>query len=331
MTLAIKRSAVALCAALLVITGALSIGQTFAQPAGQQSVSGNGFRVSPVTSELIVEAGQSETFTITIENPTESATTAVPIVNDFVAGDNEDGEALPILDESAPAPRNSFRSLVTQLEPLDLAPGETKELDVIISVPNDANAGGYYGIVRFVPENLNEEGNVTLSASVGSIALVRVPGDLTERVDLVSLSASQDEEQKSFFTGGDVSILTRLRNSGDIHLAPFGKIQIKNMFGDTVESFELNNTTPRANILPDTTRRFVDELDNDSWFGRYTIEANLGYQQGSGEPITAQSTFWYLPVWVLIAVFVGLAAIALGIVSFVNRRGLKKRSKRSKK
>jgi len=98
MTLAIKRSAVALCAALLVITGALSIGQTFAQPAGQQSVSGNGFRVSPVTSELIVEAGQSETFTITIENPTESATTAVPIVNDFVAGDNEDGEALPILD-----------------------------------------------------------------------------------------------------------------------------------------------------------------------------------------------------------------------------------------
>lgn len=329
MTLAIKRSVIAVCAVALMAISAFGLSQVNAQPAGQQSVSGNGFRVSPVTSELVIEPGQSELLTITIENPTESSTVAVPIVNDFVAGDNEDGEALPILDLDAPAPRNSFRSLVGEIDSISLEPGETRDIDVIISVPSDANAGGYYGIVRFVPENLNEDGNVTLSASVGSIALVRVPGDLTERVDLVSLSAAQNDEQKSFFTGGDVSILTRLRNSGDIHLQPFGKIQVRNMFGDIVESYELNNTQPRANILPDTTRRFVDGLENDSWFGRYTIEANIGYQQGSGEPISAQATFWYVPVWALIALFVGLAVIALGVVSLINRRGTKRsKSKR---
>lgn len=308
-----------------------SVHQLAAQPAGEQSVSGNGFRISPVTSEFTIEPGQSEVFTITIENPTDSPITAVPVVNDFVAGDNEDGEALPILDENAPAPRNSFRSLVPELESVSLDARETKNLDVILSVPSDANAGGYYGIVRFFPDNLNEQGNVTLSASVGSIALVRVPGDLTERIDLVQLSAAQGDSLRSFFTGGDVSVLTRLKNSGDIHLQPFGKVQIKNMFGNVVETFEFNDTTPRANILPDSIRRFQDETENKNWFGRYTIEANIGYSQGAGEILSAQSTFWYIPVWALIVLFVAIGAIAFGIVSLVNRKGNKSNKKTNKK
>ena len=317
-------------AGIFLLTSFAGVAQVAAQPAGQQTVSGNGFRVSPVTSEFVIESGQSEVFTITVENPTESPITAVPVVNDFVPGENEDGEALPILDIDATPPRNSFRSLVSSIDEIELGPRERKDIDVVISVPEDANAGGYYGIVRFEPKNLNDVGNVTLAASVGSIALVRVPGDLTERMDLEQLSAAQGDSLKSFFTGGDVSVLVRLKNSGDIHLQPFGRVNVKNMFGDTVASYELNDTNPRAFILPDTIRRFQDDLDNENWFGRYTIEANLGYSQG-GDVLSAETTFWYIPVWALIAFFVGLGAIALGIIALVNRRGNKKRSKKSRK
>lgn len=324
MTLSLRRFVTTLFALLFVAAG-LTFTSVGAQPAGEQSVTGNGFRVSPVTSEFIVEPGSSEVFTITVENPTEGNVVAVPIINDFIAGQNEDGEALPILDEDTPAPRNSFRSLVGELNNIELGPRESKDLDVIITVPSDANAGGYYGIVRFIPENLSDDGNVTLSASVGSIALVRVPGDLTERLDLVQLSAAQGDSLRSFFTGGDVSVLARLQNSGDIHVQPFGRVEVKNMRGNVVASYEFNNTTPRANILPDTIRRFQNELENQNWFGRYTIEANIGYVQGSGDILSAQSTFWYIPAWALIVLFVAIAAIAFGVINVVNRKGTKRK------
>lgn len=325
MTLSLRRFVTTLFAAVLVVTLGLSTVPTSAQPAGEQSVTGNGFRISPVTSEFIIEPGSSEVFTVTVENPTEGNVVAVPIINDFIAGQNEDGEALPILDEDAPAPRNSFRSLVGELNNVELGPRESKDVDVVISVPSDANAGGYYGIVRFIPENLNDQGNVTLSASVGSIALVRVPGDLTERLDLVQLSAAQGDSLRSFFTGGEVSVLARLQNSGDIHVQPFGRVEVKNMRGNVVASYEFNDSTPRANILPDTIRRFQNELEDQNWFGRYTIEANIGYVQGSGDILSAQSTFWYIPAWALIVLFVAIAAIAFGIINIVNRKGSKKK------
>lgn len=325
MTLSLRRFVTTLFAAVLVVALGLSTVPTSAQPAGEQSVTGNGFRISPVTSEFIIEPGSSEVFTVTVENPTEGNVVAVPIINDFIAGQNEDGEALPILDEDAPAPRNSFRSLVGELNNVELGPRESKDVDVVISVPSDANAGGYYGIVRFIPENLNDQGNVTLSASVGSIALVRVPGDLTERLDLVQLSAAQGDSLRSFFTGGEVSVLARLQNSGDIHVQPFGRVEVKNMRGNVVASYEFNDSTPRANILPDTIRRFQNELEDQNWFGRYTIEANIGYVQGSGDILSAQSTFWYIPAWALIVLFVAIAAIAFGIINIVNRKGSKKK------
>ncbi len=328
MSLSIKKLGLFTIATAFLLVSLLSVTNLFAQPAGEQSAIGNGFRISPVTSEFVIEPGQTEVMNITIENPTDVPLTAVAIVNDFVAGENEDGEVRPILDENAPAPRNSFRSLVGNIDSFDLDARERVEIDVPITVPEDANAGGYYGIVRFEPANLQDAGNVTLSASVGSIALVRVPGDLTERLDLVQLSAAQDSSLRSFFTGGDVSVLVRLRNSGDIHLQPNGRIQIRNMFGDVVQTYELNDSSPRAYVLPDTVRRFQDDLDSRSWFGRYTIEANIGHMQGGGEPISAQATFWYIPVWALIVLFVALAAIAFGVVSIVNKRSNKKSTKK---
>ena len=331
MSLSMKRLSIIMLSALFVLSSVFSVSTLLAQPAGQDSITGNGFRISPVTSEFIIEQGQTENFSITVENPTDAPITALPIINDFIAGENEDGEPLPILDEDAPRPRNSFKDLVDPLDNIPLEPREQVTIDVPITVPEDANAGGYYGIVRFEPADLGDAGNVTLSASVGSIALIRVPGDLTERLDLVQLSASQDGALRSFFTSGDVDVLVRLENVGDIHLQPMGRVLIKNMFGDTIESYELNDSTPRAFILPDTIRRFQDSLENDRWFGRYTIETSIGHMQGGGEPLSAVATFWYIPVWALIALFVAIVAIGFGVISLINRKSSGKKSGKKRK
>ncbi len=316
----------AIASGLLLLVAMLPMQAALAQSSGNKSGSGNGFRISPVRSELTVEKGQSQQLTVTVENPTAESTTAKAIINNFIASDNEDGEARLILDEKAPTPKNDFKKLVQPIPDVPLSAKEKKDIQVTISVPKDANSGGYYGAIRFVPTT-GTAGNIGLTASVGTIVLVRVPGNLTEQLDLVQFSAADGSSAKSFFTKGNVSSLIRLKNSGDIHVKPYGTVLVKDMFGKIVTQYEFNNTEPRANILPDSTRKFVNELSHKSWLGRYTIEANIGYSSGGGQLITAKTSFWYIPIPVLIGLIAVLVLIVAAIFWIVRKTRAKRQHK----
>ncbi|MBA3758558.1 DUF916 domain-containing protein [Candidatus Saccharibacteria bacterium] len=327
MTGVLKRTSAAIVASIMVlfVVAATTSAQT-------TTGSGNGFRISPVRSEYVIEKGSNRQLVVSVENPTDASVVAQPVVNNFISNEIENGEPRLILDDSVPAPKNNFKSLVEVLPDINLGPREKKDVNVNIRVPENANSGGYYGAIRFVPASATGAGNVGLTASVGTIVLVRVPGNLTERLDLLELTAGQNGRAKSFFTSGDVSVLTRLKNSGDIHVQPFGKVQVKNMFGAVVAEYELNNVEPRANILPDSIRKFDDSLSKPSkgWIGRYTISANLGYSQGGGELISSSATFWYLPAWSLIV----LALLVIGVAAggyFLYRRLSVPKTKHGKK
>lgn len=282
---------------------------------------GNGFRISPVRAEYTVDKGDGKTIAITLENPSNTSTIARGVINDFVASDREDGEPRLILDENAKAPRNSFKDLVLPIGDITLGPREKKEVPVTIRVPTDAHSGGYYGAIRFVTVNNNiANNNVGLNASVGTIVLVTVPGNLTQKLTLVQFgSADSKGKFKSFFTSGQVHVVARVKNIGDIHVKPFGKIIVTSFSGKTIETYEINNKEPRDNVLPDSVRRFEDTLKNKKWLGRYTVEANIGYAVGSGDIISAKSTFWYLPPWALVIILVVVAAIVVGAVFAVSR------------
>ena len=316
MTMVFKRSIILIAALLLMLTAIAGTSTAQVTTGG-----GNGFRISPVRSEFTIEKGSSQQLTVSVENPTDSNVLAQPIVNDFISSNNETGEPRLILDDSVPAPKNSFKRLVETPAEIPLGPREKKDIVVTIRVPDNANAGGYYGAIRFVPAAAPGDGNVGLTASVGTIVLIRVPGNLTERLDLIELTSGQSGKPKSFFTGGDVTVISRLKNSGDIHLQPFGKVQVKNMFGSVVHEYEYNNTEPRANILPDSTRKFEDSLNKPSggWLGRYTITANLGISQGSGDLISASTTFWYMPLWSLAVIGVIILGLAAGGYTLYKR------------
>jgi hypothetical protein len=306
-----------------------------------QTKQGNGFQISPVRYAPTIEKGKSDTgLTISVTNPSDAPLVAQPVVNDFIASDDESGEPRLILDDSVPAPKNSFKKLVGPLASLNLGPKEKKDIQVTISVPNDATAGGYYGVIRFVPQLTSGNQNATnvgLTASVGTVVLVRVPGNLKERLDLVQLSAATKTgtgenayKAKSFFTSGDVAIMTRLKNSGDIHLQPFGRVTVKNMFGKKVQEFELNSTsgnTERGSILPDSTRKFTNDLQKIKWFGRYTIEANLGYGGGGGGVLSAKASFWYIPTLVLYAIILVILLIVGAVYWLIRKQKARKQHK----
>lgn len=277
---------------------------------------GNGFRITPVRESFVIERGSSKTFSISVTNPSDSQLRAQAIVNDFVPSEDEGGEPRIILDADTVLPRHDFKSLVSPLDDLIIPARQEKKIDVTITVPSHADPGGYYGAIRFVPVIPTEEGrNVALTASIGTIVLVTVPGELREQLDLVQFSTAQGGSARGFMVGGNVSILTRLKNSGNIHVQPFGKVQIENSFGKVIHEFEFNSTDPRGNVLPDSIRKFIDDIPKDKRFvGRYKMKMNLTYTQGGGQIISANTTFWYFPT----IVFYGLILLLIIVIAVIN-------------
>ena len=317
----LRRIAVSLTAVLSLV--ALGVAGVSAQTSGNKVA--NGFQISPVRSEFTIEKGKSQVLTITIQNPTDVSTTAKAVVNNFIASDDQSGEPRLILDEKSPQPKNNFKSLVRNIPNVPLGPKEKKDVNVTISVPENASAGGYYGAIRWVPGSASQSGNVGLTASVGTIVLVTVPGNLNEQLDLQQLATAQNGKNMVFFRNGQVDVVTVLKNSGDIHVKPFGKITVKKTFGKQVASVEFNNTDPRANVLPDSTRKFVTTLPKEvEKFGRYTVEINLGYSQGSGQLISSKTTFWYVPPMYLL-IFVAIIVLIVAAIFWIVRKSRAKR------
>jgi len=282
-----------------------------------QEKKGSGFRVSPVREELVVEKGKGSQVKIYVENLSNSKTTAQVLINDFDPAEDESGQPAVKFNNQPTTYGNSFRSIASTVEKITLEARQKTDITVKISVPKSASAGGYYGVVRFADASDPQKSNVALAASVGTLFLVTVPGNLKENMYLVELSAAKDGSTGRFFiNSGQMSVVARLKNTGNIHVKPFGRVEIKK--GNTVvEAYDLNNTQPRSNVLPNSIRKFEDKLKNQKWLGKYTISANLGYGT-SGNLITGKTTFWVIPSWVIIVSLLALALIL--IVAFLIYR-----------
>ncbi len=295
---------------------AIMNGSAFAQTTNQTA---NGFRVSPIRNEMTIEKGKSGTERITVENPTGLPMKVRALINDFIPSDSENGQPQLLLDGTA-ASSHSLKKLMQAVPDFDIAANERKDIFITITIPSDAPAGGYYGAVRFVPADSSEQANVNLTASVGSLFLINVPGDVKQHLSLVEISAAVNGSAKKIITGGDVSLVTRLKNDGDTHEKPFGKIQVKDSRGKVVANVEINDQEPRSNVLPNSIRKFETSLGKKKWLGHYTVTASLGYEPSTNkELINAKTSFWYIPLWLLIAGFVLLVAVVVAGYILIHR------------
>ena len=279
--------------------------------------SGDGIKISPVRTDISVDPGTTQTVSIVVQNVTSLSTTYQAIINDFVVKNgNETGQPDLILDPTQYAPSHSLKRFVAPISDVTVGPNQQTTVKVNINVPKTATGGGYYGAVRFAPTGAATGKNVTLSASVGTLILVKVPGNIKEQLAInsfdVRTSASADTGS-SFFTGNkNLNAVVRFQNTGDLQEQPFGKILLKKG-NTTLQTVEINNTDPRGNVLPGTIRRFSVPLNKVGSFGKYTIQGNFGYGS-NGQLLSASSTFYVVPVPVIITSIVILLVIIALIV-----------------
>jgi len=261
---------------------------------------------------------------VTITNITGGDITVSPIENDFIAAD-ESGNPSLILDADKFAPTHSLKRFMTPLADVMIPARESKTIDVTITVPKTAQAGGYFGAIRFAPSDPDSGGQVNLSASVASLILVTVPGDLTEKLNLTDFEVQQDGHAGSLFhSEKGVATTFRFENKGNVQVAPFGQITVK-QGKTTVYQTEFNTKDPREVVLPDSARRWTVPLEKISGFGHYTVTATLTYGQ-KNQTVEVSKSFWVVPVGLIITVAIAVViAVVLGLAIWYFLRSYKRK------
>lgn len=332
-TYAISGLSVVACCLATAIPAASAATKTATPPAPVANPNaGQALEIAPPVMTLSANPGQVIKTQISIRDISSSNLLVKGQVNDFVAA-GEDGTPKILMDSNDVDPY-SIKGWVAPIADMVLVPKQIKNLPVTINVPADASPGGHYGVIRFTATPPDVKGSgVSLSASLGSLMLINVSGNVKEGLETASFTVSHGDKTGSMFESGPLTFTQRIKNTGNTHEQPIGQVVVKNMFGKTVGATNVNQ--PPRNILPASIRKFSQPFDstvigNKKLFGRYTAEMTLTYG-AKKQTLTSTVSFWIIP-WRLIigAVIVLIAAFFVFrfLLQRYNRRIISKANRR---
>jgi hypothetical protein len=277
---------------------------------------GQGLEISPPLINLKAKPGDTVETEFRIRHVTDQTLVARAQYNDFVAGNEEDGNPKILLDSSSNEPSPyTIKDWIRTITEVTLSPNEQKVIKISLKIPGNASPGGHYGVIRFTgtPPEV-ESSSVALSASIGTLVLVTVSGNIKDEASIAEIYTSQNNKKRSVFEYGPVSITTRFKNSGNVHNQPTGNITVTNMIGRTVETLKFNESN--SNVLPQSIRKFENTLNKKLLFGRYKVQADLVY--GADKNIITQNTYFWVIPYKLIAIGIGLIALLVFAVRKYN-------------
>lgn len=320
-------------------------------PSANVYAQSNGLGITP-RKDVTVTAGKSVTDKLYINNlnGNEALSLSLQIV-DFGSKDETGTPALN-LDPNAKQTAWSLKPFIKAPESITVAAGKSEYVNYSITVPEGQGAGSYYSAIRYVAQGADGTSNVTVSASGATLVFLTVPGKTKESLLVKDFGAYATDKGKEtgkyrslFVKSQPQEIALTLKNQGNVAEQPNGNILVKNMFGKSVKV--IKDANPRRSLaLIDQTRLFKscfnqkEQKSSNSEIvcqdaglapGRYTIQlsAFYGINGNQSQEIVTSATFWYLPVWFLVAVGVSILAIAGGIYylyrRITGRNGFKRR------
>lgn len=311
---------------ILVLGNSTVFAATTTKTPATPTTSNQQLKLSPVKTDVTVSPGTTGTVKILLTNITNSTLIIKPVENDFVAK-GEDGQAALILSPDQYAPSHSLKRFMLPVGNVTLPSNGGATVEVGIKVPKSAQAGGYFGALRFSPTVAGASGStaVALGESVASLIIMTVPGPTTEQLTLTDFSVEQNGSTGSNFrTPNNLSLLVRFENKGNLQESPFGQVYIQKG-KKLIYTYNFNQTDPKSEILPDSFRRWTVPVKGLGKFGKYTVGATFTYGT-NGSTIEISKTVWIIPTGYIIAAVSAVAILLLlGGGSWIFLKSYKRR------
>jgi hypothetical protein len=200
---------------------------------------------------------------------------------------------------------------------LFLPSGSSKQLTVTIENRASLAPGGHYGVVMATsvgdPVRAGEGGaDVGVRQVLTSLILLTKEGGAAPQLKLVSQSLNANLWKLPS------TAELRFQNTGNVHLTPYGTIEVKDPLGTVVERSVLNEES--AVILPESFRKLKSNfmpVRKAVWPGSYTVTTS--YRYDGTETLAVKVThIWYagiIIVWGLIGAFsVALAGLLFWLI-----------------
>lgn len=268
------------------------------------------FVVGPGKIEVEGKPGETIVKEISITNRISDDRTFELTVEDISGSQDPDTSIVLLGEEVGPYTIKDYISFPKKTFKLNL--GERAWIPVSITIPQDAEPGGFYGSVLISTLSSSRENDGAgetkspVIARVGTLFFVTVPGDIKREGYTKEISLSDD---KWWYEKGPIKFHILYENKGSVHLNPYGELRIKNILGEEVGFVEMEPWF----ALPNALRSRDIIWDRELLFGRYTVTAyvNRGYDDIVDEVTTS---FWVLPWKIVLPIFV-----ALFVLIFITR------------
>lgn len=153
-----------------------------------------------------------------------------------------------------------------------LNPGEKREVNLKLNVPEDAIVGSHYGLVliKSFPEvNFQNFQNTVVGGEIGVYVFCNVGGEISGKglIEKTEIPRIVDEKEELKVT---------FKNVGNVHYIPHGGIRAKNILTGESDEYELD----KHFVFPGKSYNFSHQWDVPSIFGIYSVQAYFVDQDG---------------------------------------------------
>jgi len=231
------------------------------------------FSLGPGKTELWMEPGEKVTKELYITNRLGKTMDFKIEIEDFTGSKNPEKTVVLLGEEKGPCSLKDY--IKPELLEFTLKHGERMILPVEISIPPDAEPGGLYGavLVSSYPSKSEAEKEkekavpeVRVISRLGTLFFVRVKGEVKESGFLKDIKVD-----KNFYEKGPISFELLFENKGNVHLVPYGLIEIRNLLGKKIDEIELDPWF----AMPDSIRSRKIDWKRGFLLGRYTALAKV--------------------------------------------------------
>ncbi len=282
-------------------------------PMAQAQTPQKGITVSPSVAHIDLSTDSSE-YELTYTNNTNAEINLLLNVQDFT--ELEDGYKISFLEgKDAANYKYSLSSWISfENKTIQLSPNEKKSVKVFID-KNRITKGGHYASI--LAEILQPEikSQVNVKAILSSLLFVRAStGKEIEEGKISSFKPLRD--------GIDYpnSYILRFENNGNVHVIPYGQIQVFDPLGNLVAKGILNEGS--LDTLPESIRRYDTKITTYQKVllpGIYTAKINIHFGK-TNQKLTTTVKFFSQGMFDFVKIGLGLIVILILIIYLKKRK-----------